>query len=240
MEYKRLDETEKSYNDSLDDISVSLNNDPIRSASRQGLRVASKDKEMPEEDQQQPLSFIDEDPSVIPEGQGNMSSLEAPPSSGLIGETGNGTSGHVAVCDECVNAGHMENGDTSAETPAVVVTAETVSDINQNIQIDKHQEEESLNIILEAAAEAIEPVAESSAKTDIRTTPVTDTGDTGENQDQDKREEDVPEEEEAGLMSAQQPLMSSKLSVASIQSGESLGSFSFSADSLGKSYLNDR
>ena len=114
MEYKRLDETEKSHNDSLDDISVSLNNDPIRSASRQGLRVASKDKEGPEEDQQQPLSFIDEDPSVIQEGQGNPPSLEAPPSSGLIGETGSGTSGHVAVCNDCLNAGHVENGDTTA------------------------------------------------------------------------------------------------------------------------------
>ena len=239
MEYKRLDETEKSHNDSLDDISVSLNNDPIRSASRQGLRVASKDKERPEEDQQQPLSFIDEDPSIISEPQGNLSSLEAPPSSGLIGETGSGTSGHAAVCDDCVNAGHVENGDIRSETLAVVVTVDTVSDINQNIQIDKHQEESLIGDLQAEEATVSEPVAELSAKTDIRTTPVTDTGDTGE-QNQDKREEDDPEEEEGGLMSAQQPLMSSKLSVASIQSGESLGSFSFSADSLGKSWINDR
>ena len=240
VEYKRLDETEKSHNDSLDDISVSLNNDP---ASRQGLGVASKDKERPEdEDQQQPLSFIDEDPSVIPEGQGNLSSQEAPPpSSGQIGETGNGTSGHVAVCDDCVTAGHTENGDTTAETPAVVVTADTVSNINQNIQVEKKPEEKSQNSVLETE-EATEQVAESSAKTDIRPTPVTDTGNTGQHQDQDKRDDDDdPEEEEAGgLTSAQQPLMSSKLSVASIQSGESLGSFSFSADSLGKSWINDR
>ena len=123
-----------------------------------------------------------------------------------------------------------------------MVTAETISDINQNIQIEKKPEEKSLNSVLETE-EATEQVAESSAKTNIRPTPVTDTGNTGQHQDQDKKEEDDgdPEEEEAGgLISAQQPLMSSKLSVASIQSGESLGSFSFSADSLGKSWINDR
>ena len=240
VEYKRLDETEKSHNDSLDDISVSLNNDP---ASRQGFGVASKDKERPDdEDQQQPLSFIDEDPSVIPEGQGNLSSQEAPPpsSSGQMRETGNGSSsGHVAVCDDCVTGGHAENEDVTAETPAVVVTAETISDINQNIQIEKKPEEKSQNSVLETE-EATEPVVESSAKTNIRPTPVTDTGNTGQHQDQDKRDDDGdPEEEEAGgLTSAQQPLMSSKLSVASIQSGESLGSFSFSADSLGKRELD--
>ena len=249
VEYKRLDETEKSQNDSLDDISVSLNNDPIRS---QG-QVSPKDGDTgrPED---QALSFIDEDPNVIPEAQGNLSSLDAkegsPPSSGLIGEAR--TTEPLVVCDECVNAGHLENGDILADTTPVV-TKETVSDINQNVQIEKQhpQEQESLNNVLEAAETTVsDPEAESSAKTDIRAgerpTPVTDTSEgerptpvtDGGNQEEQRvvrREEDpAAPEEERGLVSAQQPLMSSKLSVTSIQSGESLGSFSFSADSLGK------
>ena len=230
VEYKRLDETEKSQNDSLDDISVSLNNDPIRS------QVASmdNDKERPED---QALSFIDEEPNVILEAGGNLSSLDtcegSPPSSGLIRDTGNGNLGHVAVCDDCVHAGHLDNGGMTAETPAEV-TKETVSDINQNIQIEKHQEtkdEATLDNVLKLEVTTTEPKI--GAKTDIEpgeggTAPVTDTG----HQMERKEEETKPEEN--GLMSAQQPLMSSKLSVASIQSGESLGSFSFSADSLGK------
>ena len=239
VEYKRLDETEKSQNDSLDDISVSLNNDPIRS---QG-QVSPKDGDTgrPED---QALSFIDEDPNVIPEAQGNLSSLDAkegsPPSSGLIGEAR--TTESLVVCDECVNAGHLENGNILADTTPVV-TKETVSDINQNVQIEKQhpQEQESLNNV---------PEAESSAKTDTRPgerpTPVTDISEgerpipvtDGGNQEEQRvvrREEDpAAPEEERGLVSARQPLMSSKLSVTSIQSGESLGSFSFSADSLGK------
>ena len=249
VEYKRLDETEKSQNDSLDDISVSLNNDPIRS---QG-QVSPKDGDTgrPED---QALSFIDEDPNVIPEAQGNLSSLDAkegsPPSSGLIGEAR--TTEPLVVCDECVNAGHLENGNILADTTPVV-TKETVSDINQNVQIEKQhpQEQESLNNVLEAAETTVsDPEAESSAKTDIRAgerpTPVTDISEgerpipvtDGGNQEEQRavrREEDpAAPEEERGLVSAQQPLMSSKLSVTSIQSGESLGSFSFSADSLGK------
>ena len=246
LEYKRLDETEKSQNDSLDDISVSLNNDPIRSQGQ--VSAKDGDTERPED---QPLSFIDEEPNIILEVEGNLSSLGAdegsPLSSGLIGEAGTTTKGHGAVCDECVNAGHLENGNTA---PAVV-TKETVSDINQNVHIEKNQQEKSLNNSPEAAeATVTEPVAELSAKSDMRTgerpAPVTDAGAGGrpevtdvghpEEQKPERREEEDPggPEEEGGLVSAQQPLMSSKLSVASIQSGESLGSFSFSADSLGK------
>ena len=180
VEYKRLDETEKSQNDSLDDISVSLNNDPIRS---QG-QVSSKDGET-ERPEDQALSFIDEDPNVIREAQGNLSSMDAkegsPPSSGLIGEAR--TTEHLVVCDECVNAGHVENGNILADTAPPVVTKDTISDINQNVQIEKQhpREEGSLNNVLEAAEATVsDPEAESGAKTDIRTgerpTPVTDTG----------------------------------------------------------------
>ena len=265
VEYKRLDETEKSQNDSLDDISVSLNNDPIRS---QG-QVSSKDGET-ERPEDQALSFIDEDPNVIREAEGNLSSMDAkegsPPSSGLIGEAR--TTEHLVVCDECVNAGHVENGNILADTATAVVTKDTISDINQNVQIEKQhpREEGSLNNVLEAAEATVsDPEAESGAKTDIRAgerpTPVTDTGSgekpsltdikagerpapvtDGGNEEEQKvvrREEDpAAPEEERGLVSAQQPLMSSKLSVTSIQSGESLGSFSFSADSLGKRWIH--
>ena len=245
VEYKRLDETEKSQNDSLDDISVSLNNDPIRS---QG-QVSAKDGNT----EDQALSFIDEEPNIIPGVEGNLSSLGAdegsPPSPGLIGEAE--TKGHGAVCDECVNAGHLENGNTA---PALA-NKETVSDINQNVHIEKNQQEKSLHNSPEATeATVTEPVAELSAKSDMRTgertAPVTDAGAGGrpevtgdqEEQKPERREEEEPggPEEEGGLVSSKQPLMSSKLSVASIQSGESLGSFSFSADSLGKSWINDR
>ena len=242
VEYKRLDETEKSQNDSLDDISVSLNNDPIRSQGQ--VSAKDGDTERPED---QALSFIDEEPNIILGVEGNLSSLGAdegsPPSPGLIGEAE--TKGHGAVCDECVNAGHLENGNTA---PALA-NKETVSDINQNVHIEKNQQEQekSLHNSPEAAeATVTEPVAELSAKSDTRErpAPVTDAGAGGrpevtgdqEEQKPERREEEEPggPEEEGGLVSVQQPLMSSKLSVASIQSGESLGSFSFSADSLGK------
>ena len=236
VEYKRLDETEKSQNDSLDDISVSLNNDLIRS---QG-QVCAKDGDS-EKPEDQPLSFIDEEPNIILEVEGNPSSLTH--DEGLIGEAGATSKGPGAVCDECVNAGHLDNGNTA---PAVA-NKETVSDINQNIHIEKQEQEKSLNNSPEAAeATVTEPMAETSAKSDMRTgpAPVTDAGagvrpevtvaEDPEEQKLVRREEPVGPEEEGGLMSAQPPLMSSKLSVASIQSGESLGSFSFSADSLGK------
>ena len=246
VEYKRLDETEKSQNDSLDDISVSLNNDPVRSQGQ--VSAKDGDTERPED---QALSFIDEEPNIILGVEGNLSSLGAdegsPPSSGLIGEAE--SKGQGAVCDECVNAGHLENGNTA---PALA-NKETVSDINQNVHIEKNlqEQEKSLNNFPEAVmATVTEPVAELSAKSDTRTgerpAPVTDAGaeerpevtEAGDQEEQksERREEEEPggPEEEGGLVSAQQPLMSSKLSVASIQSGESLGSFSFSADSLGK------
>ena len=213
VEYKRLDETEKSQNDSLDDISVSLN-DP---KSRQGQ--VSGDKERSGGDNTDQLSFIDEEPATAP-AQGDQSSSQ---SSGQFPPPGDSGDSGGLVCDDCVSAGHLGPGseDITSQQPQ-----QTVSDINQNIQ------KESLN---NGPAQVREV---SDANTNIETCPetqrappVTDGGD--ERDERDERERGGSEETN-GLQ-----LMASKLSVASIVSGESIGSFSFSADSLGIRRIND-
>ena len=200
VEYKRLDdEKSQDQNDSLDDITVSLNEQKSSKHVQivlDGEPLNNNNNNVPSE-----LQFIDEDQKPKVEMNSNAG---------------------LPVCDDCIGAGH-NNGSKKQDENRVKAS---------NILIEEQSLDASNNEIAEESE---------SAKTDININ-----GDQMETSlarpkiilqtvanDEEKRDNNDVVSSSTRKDSVLSIVSNSKMSVTSIASGESGGSFSFSADSLG-------